>query len=102
MDRKTKWRIALMPFALGGLIAPALGACKDNPLDTLCCKEFNPGSDMTAVDWGLEGGAEANFGAFMQATGDLSALAASMATDISAACQNIATDLGEDPATIKE
>lgn len=104
MNRNIKLRIAAAAVALGATAAPLMSGCGDNPLDTLCCKEFTPGADMASVDWGLEGSASANFSAFMQATGDLTALASAMASDVGAACQNIALDLDDtlQPNAVKE
>lgn len=69
---------------------------------SLCCSEFIPGKDLSVIDWGLVGQANVNYGALMQAMADFSASGTSMATDVSNACQAIATDLGTDPKIVKE
>jgi hypothetical protein len=97
-------RYLVAPLALAGIAATPMFACDDvtNAQQTLCCSEFIPGNDLSAVDWGLEAKANVNYGALMQAIGDFSATATSMATDVANACQAIATDLGEDPNAVKE
>jgi hypothetical protein len=74
-----------------------------NPLDALCCKDFQVGADLGKVDWGVEGEAKATFSAFMQATGDFSAAATATVTDLGNACKALAVDLGaEDKETETE
>lgn len=97
-------RYLAAPLALAGIAITPMFACDQvtNAQQTLCCSEFVPGSDLSAVDWGLEAQANINYGSLMQAIGDFSATATAMATDVAGACQAIATDLGEDPNSVKE
>jgi hypothetical protein len=81
-----------------------LGSCQeaekaasgDNPLAAACCTEFKVGADLTAVDWGVDASISGQYKAFIQAVGDLSATAAVSVSDVTAACQAMALDLGAD------
>ena len=97
MDAKTRWRIALMPFALAGIVVPAVGACSDNPLADVCCTDFKVGADLSGVDF--EAGAA--FNGFVRASADFAASATAMVTDVSNACKAIATDLGTAPDKVQ-
>src|SRR5262249_3647923 len=68
MKNNLKWRIAAMPIAVAciGIPAVACDSLGSNPLDTVCCKEFTAGADLTGIDWGIKGTAGVSFGAFMQ------------------------------------
>jgi hypothetical protein len=93
---RTKKLIA-MPFALAALTTPMFLASCDtvgNPLDALCCEDFKPGTNMLAVDWGLDASANLKFGATMQAVGDFSATAQGMINDLGVACRGMAIDMG--------
>ncbi len=89
------------------LAVPVLGAqgCSSsdltNPTDALCCKDFKVGADLTNVDWDIKGDGKVEFGAFMQASGDFTAAATATISDLTAACQTLAIDLGakEDAVT---
>lgn len=103
--KKKNLRAAGALVLLAGAIAPmAMTGCGDNgltnPLDTLCCTQFKPGADMSAVDWGLEGDANVKFGVTMQAIGDFSGTATAITTDLGTLCRNLAVDLGEDPKSV--
>lgn len=102
MKKNMKWRYAMMPVALAGLIAIPLQGCEDaqNLQQGLCCSEFTPGADLASVQWGLEGNAELNYGAFMQAVSDFTGVANAMVTDVENACRAIAIDLGSDPGEV--
>ena len=100
MDTRMKWRLALMPFALAGLVAPLVSACGEDPLGDLCCKEFTAGADLSGVDWGIKGDANAQFSAFMQVSADFAGSASAMVNDVTGACKGIALDLGGDGKTI--
>lgn len=102
MKKNMMWRYAMMPVALGGLVAIPLQGCDQiqEAQSSLCCSEFTPGADLAAVEWGLQGNAEANYGAFMQAVSDFTGVANAMAVDVTNACQAIAVDLGADPAEV--
>jgi hypothetical protein len=104
MKDKAKIRFLALPLVVAGVGIVPMFACDQvtNAQQSLCCSEFVPGNDLSAVDWGLEAQANVNYGALMQAMADFSATATSMATDVANACQAIATDLGEDPNAVKE
>lgn len=104
MNQKNKFRFLAVPLVVGGIGIMPMFACDQvtNAQQTLCCSEFVPGNDLSVVDWGLTGQAQVNYGALMQALADFSATATAMATDVSNACQAIATDLGADPNAVKE
>jgi len=104
MNRNMKLRLAVAPLALAGFALPVVG-CDDAGVpgaDTLCCKDFKVGADLTAVDWEIEGNASASFGAFMQATADFAGVTTGIVNDVAAACEAIAVDLGEDPKSVTE
>lgn len=102
MKKNMKWRYAMMPVALASLAAIPLQGCDEvqNAQSSLCCSEFTPGADLAAVDWQLEGNAELNYGAFMQAVSDFTGVANAMVGDVTNACQAIAIDLGADPGEV--
>jgi len=104
MKNKSKIRLAALPLVVGAMGLVPMIACDQvaDAQSTLCCSEFVPGNDLSAVDWKLEGQANVNYGALMQAMADFSATATAMASDVSNACQAIATDLGADPNAVKE
>jgi hypothetical protein len=89
------------------LAVPVFGAqgCSSSDItgvaDNLCCKDFKVGADLTNVDWGISGDGKVEFGAFMQASGDFTAAATATVSDLTAACQALAVDLGakEDAVT---
>jgi hypothetical protein len=98
-----KWRYAMMPVALAGLaIIPLQGCGAEDLQKDLCCSEFTPGADLATVEWGLQGEAEANYGAFMQAVSDFTGVANAMVSDVTNACQAIAVDLGADPSEVTD
>ena len=100
MQRKQKIRLGFAPIALAAIIAPmALTNC--STLDAVCCKDFQPGTNMVAVDWGLDAKANAEFGASIQAIGDFSATATGMVNDLGVACKGLAIDLGADENSVK-
>lgn len=102
MKKNMKWRYAMMPVALAGMVAIPLQGCDEitEAQNSLCCSEFTPGADLATVQWGLQGDAEANYGAFMQAVSDFTGVANAMVVDVSNACQAIAVDLGSDPGEV--
>jgi hypothetical protein len=104
MKTRMKWRFVAMPIALAGIAVPAV-ACDQvgggNPLDTLCCKEFTAGADLTAIDWGIQGTAGVSFSAFMQASADFTGAASAMVNDVTASCRQLAIDLNADNTTIQ-
>jgi len=107
MDRKKKFRLAVTPLAIAALAAPmAFGGCdslaNDGPLGAVCCTDFKPGTNMIDVDWGLDGNANLEFGAAMQAVGDFSATAQGMVTDLGVSCKGLAVDLGVAETAVSE
>lgn len=104
MDTKKKkqFRLAGVPVAALALAAPALVLSGSGCTDDLCCSDFKPGTDMTSVDWGLEGSANVEFGLALQAIGDFSAAATAITTDLGVACRGIAVDLGADPNAVTD
>ena len=92
--------LAFAGFTIASLTAGCSG--KDNPLasatDGLCCKSFQVGADMSGADFGLEGDIKGQFKAFAQASSDLSVVANGALLDVAVACENIARDMGADPA----
>jgi len=103
MKKNMKWRLLAVPAALMVLGIPAVGCDQiAGATDTLCCKDFKVGADLSAVDWEIEGDAKATFGAFMQATADFAGTTTAAVTEVGAACQAIAVDLGADANGVKE
>jgi modification target Cys-rich repeat protein len=102
MKSNMKWRLLAAPFALMILGIPVV-ACDSltGAADTICCKDFKIGTDLSAVDWEITGNNAPMFGAFMQATADFAGTATTAAADVGAACQAIAIDLGADPQSVK-
>lgn len=96
MNNSKKLRYIAAPVVLAAVaITPMLGCDKiQEAQQDLCCTEFVPGADLGAVDWKLEGQANVDYGALMQAIADFSGTATAMVTDVSNACQAIAMDLG--------
>ena len=96
----------LKPFsalAFTSLVIASLGAgCSDvkNLQDAACCDGFKVGTVMTAADFNatINASAQTTFAAFANAASDLSATATGAIADVTTACQNIALDLGADPA----
>lgn len=103
MKSNVKWRLMAVPVALMVLGIPAVGCDQiAGATDTLCCKDFKVGADLGAVNWDIEGEGAATFGAFMQATADFAGTATAAVTEVGAACQAIAVDLGADANGVKE
>ena len=69
---------------------------------SICCKQFQPGTDMLNVSFTANASLNGQFQALAQATGDMTTLAGTAISDITAACQGIATDLGADPAAAND
>jgi hypothetical protein len=63
----------------------------------LCCTAFQPGTDMSTADFGVDASIKGQMSAFANATGDLSAVAGTALADVTSACRNIAVDMGDDP-----
>jgi len=88
--------IAFSALAISSLSA-GCSAVKDAQ-DAACCKDFEVGVDMTNVDFGVKANIKGEFAAFANSASDLSATATASVGDVTTACQNIALDLGADPA----
>jgi hypothetical protein len=103
MKSNVKWRLLAVPVGLMMAGIPALGCDQlEGATDTLCCKDFKVGADLSAVDWDITGDGAATFGAFMQATADFAGTTTASVTEVGAACQAIAVDLGADANGVKE
>ena len=100
MNTKMKWRMALSPLLLAAVVSPVAGCDGSNPLDALCCSDFKVGADLTGVNWGLEGDANVQFSAGIQAIADFSGSASAMVTDVGSACQALAIDLGAEEGAV--
>ena len=88
--------LAIGMLALGA--SATLTGCDDlaNPLDALCCSDFDVGADLSGVDFE----ADATFNGWIQAVADFSGVASGMVTDLTGSCKALAIDLGaEDDGT---
>jgi hypothetical protein len=84
-------------LAVAGLgIAAISNGC--SAANSLCCKQYNPGTDMTNVKFTADATVNGQFVAMAQAAGDLAAVSGQAQLDVTNACKGIATDLGEDSA----
>lgn len=111
MNVRKTCRLAVMSLSLAGLSMLPIASVSMLPLtgcdkvaeaqSELCCSDFTPGADLSGVDWGLEGQAEVNYGAIMQAVADFTGSATALVTDVTNACRAIALDLGADPTAVK-
>jgi hypothetical protein len=86
----------------GAAIAVSNTGCSDvqNLQGAACCTAFKVGTDMTSANFGVDASINASFETYAQAAGDLSATASATLSDVTTACQNIALDLGADPASV--
>ena len=66
-----------------------------NAQSALCCTAYKPGTDMLSATFTDDASANAQFAVFAQAVGDLSGVAEGAVADVTAACQGIATDMGD-------
>ncbi len=83
-----------------GALAIGSGGCSAasslaNAQSALCCKSFDPGTNMLNATFTGNAATNAQFAVFAQAVGDLSTVAEGAVSDVTAACQGIATDLGD-------
>lgn len=62
--------------------------------DALCCTDYKVGADMSAVDFGVDASIKGQFTVLANVSGDLSAAATDMMTDVGNACRDISIDLG--------
>ncbi len=104
MTRKLRLRFAFLPIGIAALALPfgCSTLANNNPINTVCCSDFKPGTDMANVDWGLSGSQELEFAATMQAIGDFSGQAQAMVTDLGVSCKGLAVDLGVDENTVTD
>ncbi len=93
-NRLVSGLIAMTAIAL---VAGTNGCSAASNLPSLCCTAFQPGTDMSTVDFGVDASIKGQMSAFANATGDLSAVAGAALADVTSACQNIAVDMGDDP-----
>lgn len=90
-------------LALAGLgVAALTNGCSAassvaNATSALCCKAYQPGTDMLNSTFTGNASANGQFAVFAQASGDLETVAEGAVSDVTAACLAIATDLGDDP-----
>jgi len=80
------------------VVSTLVAGCSDlkDAQDAACCKEFEAGADMSAVDFGVDASIKGTFSAFASAASDLSAVGTGSISDVTTACRNIALDLGAD------
>jgi hypothetical protein len=83
--------LGLMVFTNGCSAASSL----QNAQKGLCCSDFKPGTNMLSGSFTGDATANAQFAVFAQAVGDLSTVAEGAVADVTAACQGIATDMGD-------
>jgi hypothetical protein len=83
-------------LALGGA-ALSNGCSAASAIQNACCTEYQPGTDMSTVDFHVDANLQGQFRAFAQASGDMSVVAGQAVADATNACRNIAVDLGNDP-----
>jgi hypothetical protein len=88
--------VAFSALAISTLSA-GCSAVKDAQ-SAACCTEFEVGVDMTNTNFGVNASIKGEFAAFANSASDLSATATASVGDVTTACQNIALDLGADPA----
>jgi hypothetical protein len=87
----------------GVLAAAAIGvaaitngcSATSNPLGSVCCSAFKPGTDMLGASFTGDANANAQLSVLAQGVGDLSAVAEGAVSDVQAACLAIAMDLGD-------
>jgi hypothetical protein len=83
-------------LAIAGLgIAAVSNGC--SAASALCCKDYNPGADMSTGTFTDNATANVQLRAVAQGSGDLAAVAGAAQADVLAACKGIAVDLGEAP-----
>ncbi len=58
------------------------------------CPDFRVGYDMTVTDFGVDPSVRGPFASFAQAMGDYVAISTKLLDDVTAACRNVALDLG--------
>ena len=78
------------------VIAGTNGCSSVSGGNPLCCTDFQPGTDMSSVDFGGDVSIKGQMDAFASASGNLSVVAGTALADVTGACKNIAVDLGGD------
>ena len=87
--KMNKVRLALTPFALAALLAPAVACDKiAEAQNAVCCSEFQVGGTIGAE---IEGTAQSRVA--VQAVADFAGIASAAVDDLTTACRNIAQDL---------
>jgi hypothetical protein len=85
--------------ALSALALPPLSngcSTASSIQNTLCCKEYQAGSDMSALAATVDVSIKGDFYAYAQAVGDMSVTASAALADVTGACKQMAVDLGAD------
>src|SRR4051794_17388415 len=104
MATTKRFRLAGASLALMALATPLAftGGCDGtNPLAGLCCTDYQPGTNMLDIDWGIDDAAtNARFAVSIQAIGDFAGAATAMITDLGGYCHNMAVELGESPDAV--
>jgi hypothetical protein len=94
----SKKNFRFVPAAAGAAVV-ALAALTNgcSAAEALCCKDYNPGSDMSEANFTADANVNLQIRALAQAAGDLASVAGQAEIDVANACKNIAVDLGESP-----
>jgi hypothetical protein len=89
-------------LGLASLAAMSNGcSAVSNATSGLCCKAYQPGTNMLNATFTGNASVNGQFAAFAQASGDLETVAEGAVHDVTAACLQIATDMGDDPLTFQ-
>ncbi len=95
MMKTTKFMPLVLAVAGLGIAAVSNGCSAAN---ALCCKQYNPGTDMINTKFTADATVNGQFSSMAQAAGDLAAVAGQAQLDVTTSCKGIAIDLGEDSA----
>ncbi len=80
------------------LAAALSGACDTNPAPvTVFCKDFSVGTDLSAVTFGVSGGAAKPYLAFAQAVSDMAVMGSTLLDEVESSCRDIALRFGANP-----
>lgn len=95
---KSRIRTCGLALLIGAVTSSACGHTDpDCVIDGDACNAFQPGTDMSSADFGVDESVEGQLQAYAQSTGNLAVVAGAALTNVTAACRNIAIDLGDDP-----
>lgn len=88
-----------MLLAAGVAIPVLTNGCSavSDATGAVCCKEYQPGTDMLTTDFKVDASIKGQFTAFAQASGDIATVGGNAVADVTGSCTAIATDLGADP-----